>query len=43
LFLELHELFGNEVKEYLELFGFEHIEIRKDLQGKSRMLKAQKV
>jgi hypothetical protein len=25
------------------LFGFENIEIRKDLQGKSRMLKAQKV
>jgi len=32
LFFELHEL-----------FGFENIEIRKDLQGKSRMLKAQKV
>lgn len=43
LFLELHELYGEEVKEYLELFEFEHIEIRKDLQGKSRMLKAQKV
>ncbi|MFM1947114.1 MAG: hypothetical protein RL207_1397 [Bacteroidota bacterium] len=43
LFFELHELFGNEVKEYLQLFGFENIEIRKDLQGKSRMLKAQKV
>jgi release factor glutamine methyltransferase len=43
LFFELHELFGNEVREYLQLFGFENIEIRKDLQGKSRMLKAQKV
>lgn len=43
LFLELHESFGNEVKNYLQLFGFENIEIRKDLQGKSRMLKAQKV
>jgi release factor glutamine methyltransferase len=43
LFFELHELFGNEVSEYLQLFGFENIEIRKDLQGKSRMLKAQKV
>jgi release factor glutamine methyltransferase len=43
LFFELHELFGNEVRDYLQLFGFENIEIRKDLQGKSRMLKAQKV
>jgi hypothetical protein len=31
------------VKQYLQLFEFEKIEIRKDLQGKSRMLKAQKV
>lgn len=43
LFLELHELYGEEVREYLQLFEFEQIEIRKDLQGKSRMLKAQKV
>jgi release factor glutamine methyltransferase len=43
LFFELHELYGEEVKEYLQLFEFEKIEIRKDLQGKSRMLKAQKV
>ncbi len=43
LFFELHELFGNEVSEYLSLFGFKEMEIRKDLQGKSRMLKAQKV
>jgi release factor glutamine methyltransferase len=43
LFFELHELYGEEVKEYLQLFEFDKIEIRKDLQGKSRMLKAQKV
>lgn len=43
LFFELHELYGEEVKEYLQIFEFEKIEIRKDLQGKSRMLKAQKV
>ena len=43
LFFELHESFGNEVKECIQLFGFEEIEIRNDLQGKSRMLKAQKV
>lgn len=43
LFFELHELYGNEVMEYMQLFGFEEIEIRQDLQGKSRMMKAQKV
>ena len=43
LFFELHELYGEEVKQYLQIFEFEKIEIRKDLQGKSRMLKAQKV
>lgn len=43
LFFELHELYGEEVKEHFQLFEFENIEIRKDLQGKSRMLKAQKV
>lgn len=43
LFFELHESYGNEVKEFVQLFGFEEIEIRNDLQGKSRMLKAQKM
>ena len=43
LFFELHELYGNEVMEYMQLFGFGEIEIRQDLQGKSRMMKAQKV
>lgn len=43
LFFELHESYGNEVNEFIQLFGFEEIEIRQDLQGKSRMMKAQKV
>jgi release factor glutamine methyltransferase len=43
LFFELHESYGNEVKEFIQLFSFEEIEIRQDLQGKSRMMKAQKV
>jgi release factor glutamine methyltransferase len=43
LFFELHESYGNEVREFIQLFGFEEIEIRQDLQGKSRMMKAQKV
>jgi release factor glutamine methyltransferase len=43
LFFELHESYGNEVMEFIQLFGFEEVEIRQDLQGKSRMMKAQKV
>jgi release factor glutamine methyltransferase len=43
LFFELHESYGNEVMDFIQLFGFEEIEIRQDLQGKSRMMKAQKV
>jgi len=43
LFFELHESYGNAVMEFIQLFGFEEIEIRHDLQGKSRMMKAQKV
>jgi release factor glutamine methyltransferase len=43
LFFELHESYGNEVLEFIQLFDFEEIEIRPDLQGKSRMMKAQKV
>lgn len=40
LFFELHENFGSETKAMLEQLGFTGIEIRQDLQGKNRMLKA---
>ena len=43
LFFELHESYSQEVCEMLNDFSFHEIEIRKDLQGKLRMLKAQKV
>ena len=42
LYFELHHLYSAEVIAYLEKIGFQHIEIRKDLQGKNRMLKAVK-
>jgi len=42
LYFELHHLYSTEVITYLEKIGFQHIEIRKDLQGKNRMLKAVK-
>lgn len=40
LFFELHENFGLETKAMVEQLGFSPVEIRKDLQGKDRMLKA---
>lgn len=40
LFFELHESFGEETKTMVEQLGFSSVEIRKDLQGKDRMLKA---
>lgn len=42
LYFELHHLFSKEVIAYLEKIGFIQIEIRQDLQGKNRMLKAVK-
>ena len=43
LFFEIHENLSDEVKNVLEIEGFSSIEIRKDLQGKSRMVKAEKM
>jgi release factor glutamine methyltransferase len=40
LFFELHESFGLETKTMVEQLGFTAVEIRQDLQGKNRMLKA---
>lgn len=41
LFFELHENYACETKEMVEKLGFSSVEIRTDLQGKQRMLKAQ--
>lgn len=41
LFFEIHENFAHEVKEMLTSQGFSRIEVRKDLQGKDRMICAQ--
>lgn len=41
LFFELHENYASETKEMVERLGFSRVEIRTDLQGKQRMLKAQ--
>ena len=41
LFFEIHPDFSVEISDLLKLKGFINIELRKDLQGKNRMIKAQ--
>ena len=41
LFFELHENYALETKAMVEGLGFGLVEIKEDLQGKDRMLKAQ--
>lgn len=41
LFFEIHPNFSAEISDLLKLNGFINIELRKDLQGKNRMIKAQ--
>jgi release factor glutamine methyltransferase len=43
LFFELNPDFADQVIEMLKILGFSNIELKNDLQGKKRMLKAQKV
>lgn len=40
LYFEIHEDFGKEVCELLSSLGYSDLELRKDLQGKDRMIKA---
>ena len=40
LFLEINEAFGNETIELLENKDFKNIELRKDMSGRDRMIKA---
>ena len=41
LFFEIHPNFSAEISDLLKLKGFINIQLRKDLQGKNRMIKAQ--
>ena len=43
LYFEIHENYGQEIKQILSDYNFVNIELRKDLQGRDRMIKAQKV
>ena len=40
LFFEINEVYGKEVTAMLAAKGYQHIELRKDMQGKDRMMKA---
>ncbi len=40
LYFEIHELKGSETIEMLKIKGFTEIELKKDMQGKDRMVKA---
>jgi len=42
VFFEIHMDFGKEMREMLAKFGFDRIETRKDLQGRDRMILAQR-
>lgn len=42
LFFEIHEGLGYETKELLTELGYENVIVRKDLQGKDRMVMAQR-
>jgi release factor glutamine methyltransferase len=42
LYFELHHLYSKEVKSYLEQIGLQSIEIKKDLQGKNRMIRGER-
>ncbi len=42
VYMEIHEAMGERVKDILEKHGLQNITIRKDLQGKDRMVKAGK-
>jgi release factor glutamine methyltransferase len=42
VYFEINEAFGNETAEVLSSFGFVDIEIRKDINGKDRMVRGRK-
>lgn len=43
LFFEMHEDFAIQTKDLVESMGFDEVEIKQDLQGKNRMLRAKKI
>jgi release factor glutamine methyltransferase len=42
MYLEIHESLGKEVMALLEASGYKNIQLRKDMQGKERMVRAER-
>ena len=42
LFFEINETMGEQIVHFLEHTGFKNVELKKDLHGKNRMIKAEK-
>jgi release factor glutamine methyltransferase len=40
IFFEINEAFGEETKKLLENYGYSSVEVKKDINGKDRMVKA---
>jgi release factor glutamine methyltransferase len=40
IFFEINEAFGDETKKLLENYGYSSVEVKKDINGKDRMVKA---
>jgi release factor glutamine methyltransferase len=40
IFFEINEAFGEETKKLLESYGYSSVEVKKDINGKDRMVKA---
>jgi release factor glutamine methyltransferase len=43
IYVEIHEDLATTVMELFSSYGFSYIQLRKDLQGKDRMIKASRV
>jgi len=41
LYFEINELYGDDIKRIFRIYKFENIEIKKDINGKDRMIKAE--
>ncbi|MCD7975789.1 MAG: peptide chain release factor N(5)-glutamine methyltransferase [Tannerellaceae bacterium] len=42
LYFEINGMFGQEVVDLLKIYGYKNIQLKKDLPGKDRMIKAEK-
>ena len=41
IYFEINETFGKEMVELLDLYNFKNIELRKDINGKYRMVRGE--